>query len=89
MGGSSGISKNPYFEREFRMEIDLQVSESEDFAEFPEVESVEKTSSNRSVVKKKFKVLHKKRTVAIADKSTQTYSRKVWRKKKKLTQQKH
>ena len=38
------------------MEIDLQVSESEDFAEFPEVESVEKTSSNRSVVKKKYKV---------------------------------
>ena len=73
------------------MEIDLHVSESEDFAEFPEVESVEKTSSNRSVVKKKFKVQHKKihKTVATVDKSTQTYSRKVWRKKKKLAQQKH
>ena len=71
------------------MEIDLQVSESEDFAEFPEVESVERTSSNRSVVKKKSIVQYKKTTVATADKSTQTYSRKVWRKKKKIAQQKH
>ena len=71
------------------MEIDLQVSESEDFAEFPEVESVEKTSSNRSVVKKKLTVQYKKKTVETADKTTQTYSRKVWRKKKKIAQQKH
>ena len=71
------------------MEIDLQVSESEDFAEFPEVESVEKTSSNRGVVKRKSIVQYKKKTVATADKTTQTYSRKVWRKKKKIAQQKH
>ena len=71
-GGLSGISTDPIFEREFRMEfVELDISESEGLAEFPEVESVEKTSPEKSVVNKN-KTIQKRRykTVATEDKST-------------------
>ena len=77
------------------MEIELSVSESEDFAEFPEHESVEDTPSEESVeeqphtsIEKRIEVHYKKikKIVATADKSTQTISRSTWRRKKKRAQ---
>ena len=65
------------------MELDLEVSESEDYSEFPEGQTTQKLSSESGVYS-----IKKRRSsgVTVADKSTQTLSRKVWRKKKKQAQ---
>ena len=63
------------------MELELEVSESEDYSEFPACESVE--------VKLCYNCKRKATTSAInisvkkEDKTAQTVSRKVWRKQRK------
>ena len=39
--GSQRIPAKLLFEREFRMELELEISESEDYSEFPAEETVE------------------------------------------------
>ena len=72
------------FERGFRMDIVLEVSEIEDYSEFPniEIQTVEITSKNKQATQ------HRKGTslaskVSTSDKATQTISRRVWRKIKR------
>ena len=80
----SGISKNPanlLFEREFRMELELEISESEDYSEFPAEETVEQRPLCYNCKRKATTVglcVKKKE-----EKATQTVSRKVWRKRKR------
>jgi len=73
------------------MEIELEVSESEDYSEFPAeglvTELCEKCQSESN--RNKSLASEKKRTVETADKFTQTLSRKVWRKKRRQAQLKH
>ena len=66
------------------MDIVLEVSEIEDYSEFPniEIQTVEITSKNKQAIQ------HRKGTslaseVSTADKATQTISRRVWRKIKR------
>ena len=73
-----------YFERGFRMDIVLEVSEIEDYSEFPniEIQTVEITFKNKQAVQ------HRERRslaseVSTANKATQTISRRVWRKLKR------
>ena len=63
------------------MEIDLEVSESEDFSEFPVIESVEKKLNNNSKtnIAEGTSLASEKKI----DKATQTISKRVWRKIKK------
>ena len=68
------------FERGFRMDIVLEVSEIEDYSEFPniEIQTVEITSKNKQATQ------HREGTslaseVSTANKATQTISRRVWR----------
>ena len=72
------------FERGFRMDIVLEVSEIEDYSEFPniEIQTVEITSKNEQAAQ------HRKGTslaseVSTANKATQIISRRVWRKIKR------
>ena len=63
------------------MELELEVSESEDFSEFPPEQSVEKCKCQiNKLLKKKTSI---ERKVQTADKATQTVSRKVWRRRKR------
>ena len=71
-------------ERGFRMDIVLEVSEIEDYSEFPniEIQTVEITSKNKQATQ------HREGTslaseVSTANKATQTISRRVWRKIKR------
>ena len=66
------------------MDIVLEVSEIEDYSEFPniEIQTVEITSKNKQATQ------HREETslaseVSTADKATQTISRRVWRKIKR------
>ena len=66
------------------MDIVLEVSEIEDYSEFPniEIQTVEITSKNKQAVQ------HRERRplaseVSTSDKATQTISRRVWRKIKR------
>ena len=64
------------------MELELEVSESEDYSEFPACETVElKLCQN---CKRKARTSAVSVSVEKADKTTQTVSRKVWRKQRKL-----
>ena len=81
--GASGISKNPaklLFEREFRMELELEITEREDYSKFP----AEETAEQRPLC---YSCKRKATTVGLCvkkeEKATQTVSRKVWRKRKR------
>ena len=72
------------FERGFRMNIVLEVSEIEDYSEFPniEIQTVEITSKNKQAVEhREGRLLASE--VSTSDKATQTISRRVWRKIKR------
>ena len=73
------------------MEIELEVSEIEDYSEFPnqDIKTVEITSKNKQETQQG-KEISLASEVRKEDKSTQTLSRRVWRKirrKEKLKQQ--
>ena len=53
------------------MELELEISESEDYSEFPPEETVERKATTVGLCVKK------------EEKATQTVSRKVWRKRKR------
>ena len=76
--GSQRIQQN--FEREFRMELELEISESEDYSEFPAEETVEQRPLCSNCKKKATTV---GLCVKKKEKATQTVSRKVWRKRKR------
>ena len=79
----SGISKNPaklLFEREFRMELELEISESEDYSELPAEEPVEQRPLCYNCKRRATTV---GLSVKKEEKATQTVSRKVWRKRKR------
>ena len=72
------------------MDIVLEVSEIEDYSEFPniEIQTMEITSKNKQATQ------HRKGTslaseVSTANKATQTISRRVWRKIKRKAHLKH
>ena len=70
------------FERGFRMDIVLEVSEIEDYSEFPNISKNKQATQHRegtSLVSE----------VSTADKATQTISRRVWRKIKRKAHLKH
>ena len=74
------------FERGFRMDIVLEVSEIEDYSEFPniEIQTVGITSKNKQAVQhREGRSLASE--VSTSDKATQTISRRVWRKIKRNT----
>ena len=73
------ISKNPtkfLFEREFRIELELEVYESEDYSEFPACEPVEQKHLCYNC---KRRATTTGLCVKKEDKATQTVSRKVWK----------
>ena len=78
--GSQRIQKKLLFEREFRMELELEISESEDYSEFPAEDTVEQ----RPLC---YNCKRRATTVGLCvkkeEKATQTVSRKVWRKRKR------
>ena len=70
--------KEIIFERGFRMDIVLEVSEIEDYSEFPniEIQTVEITSKNKQATQhREGRSLASE--VSTADKATQTISRRV------------
>ena len=71
------------FERGFRMDIVLEVSEI-DYSEFPNIEmqTVEITSKNKQATQRR-EGRSLASEVSIANKATQTISRRVWRKIKR------
>ena len=78
------------FERGFRMDIVLEVSEIEDYSEFPniEIQTVEITSKNKQATQhREGRTLASE--VSTADKATQTISRRIWRKIKRKAHLKH
>ena len=78
------------FERGFRMDIVLEVSEIEDYSEFPNIEipTVEITSKNKQDTQhREGRTLASE--VSTAEKATQTISRRVWRKIKRKAHLKH
>ena len=78
------------FERGFRMDIVLEVSEIEDYSEFPNIEirTVEITSKNKQATQnREGRSLASK--VSTSEKATQTISRRVWRKIKRKAHLKH
>ena len=66
------------FERGFRMDILLEVSEIEDYSEFPniEIQTVEITSKNKQAIQHR-EVRSLASEVSTSDKATQTISRRV------------
>ena len=68
------------FEREFRMELELEISKSEDYSEFPAEDTVEQRPLCYNC---KRRVTTVGLCVKKEDKATQTVSRKVWRKRKR------
>ena len=62
------------------MELELEVSESEDYSEFPACEQIEVRLCQKYKRKATASSIHL--SVNKEDKSTQTVSRKVWRKLK-------
>ena len=64
------------------MELELEVSESEDYSEFPACESVEVKLCQWC--KRKATATTVYISVKKEDKATQTVSRKVWRKQRKV-----
>ena len=72
------------FERGFRMDIVLEVSEIEDYSEFPniEIQTVKIISKNKQAAQhREGRSLASE--VSTANKATQTISRRVWRKIKR------
>ena len=64
------------------MELELEVSESEDYSEFPACESVEGKLCQRCKRRVTASIVHI--SVKKEEKATQTVSRKVWRKQRKI-----
>ena len=64
------------------MELELEVSESEDYSEFPACELVEENLCQKC--KRKATTSAVSVSIKKEDKTTQTVSRKVWRKQRKL-----
>ena len=64
------------------MELELEISESEDYSEFPACELVEEKLCQRC--KRKATTSAISVSIKKEDKTTQTVSRKVWRKQRKL-----